>query len=53
MSLSIGVVNPDLERIYSHHDVATLAADAKHSAKLVGGNNLFLSRRRGRSVTDE
>jgi diguanylate cyclase (GGDEF)-like protein len=49
VSLAIGVVSPDLTRCFSHHDVASLAADAKHQAKLEGGNALFVSRRRGKS----
>ncbi len=53
LSLAIGVVNPDYSRVFSHHDVATLAADAKHQAKIGGGNILFLSRRRGRLSQDE
>jgi hypothetical protein len=47
LSLAIGAVKPDLARCSSHHDVATLAADAKHHAKKTGGNTLFVSRRRG------
>lgn len=47
LSLAIGVVNPDTERCMSHHDIAALAADAKHQAKRPGGNQLFISRRRG------
>ena len=47
LSLAIGVVKPDPARCSSHHDVAPLAADAKHQAKKSGGNTLFVSRRRG------
>ncbi len=46
LSVAIGVVEPDWKYCKSHHDVATLAADAKHEAKKKGGNTLFLSRRR-------
>jgi GGDEF domain-containing protein len=46
LSLSIGVVQPDLEHCYSHHDIAALAAGAKHQAKLQSGNSLFVDRRR-------
>ena len=47
LSLAIGVVNPDSERCHSHHDIAALLADAKHQAKRLGGNQVFVSRRRG------
>lgn len=47
LTLAIGVAAPDLERCTSHHDVAALATDAKHEAKMKGGNTLFISRRRG------
>lgn len=47
LSLSIGVVQPDSARCRSHHEVASLATDAKHQAKLSHGNSLFLERRRG------
>ena len=47
LSVAIGVISPDCARCVSHHDVAALAADAKHSAKLQGGNVIFVSRRRG------
>lgn len=47
LSLAIGVVNPDNSRCLSHHDVSSLASNAKHSAKQGGGNRLFVSRRRG------
>lgn len=46
LSLSIGVVQPDIDDCRSHHDVSTLAADAKHQAKLLSGNSLFIDRRR-------
>lgn len=46
LSLSIGVVQPDPAGCRSHHDVATLATEAKHQAKLLKGNSLFLERRR-------
>ena len=48
LSLAIGVVNPDRDRCISHHDVAALASDAKNLAKKMGGNALFISRRKGR-----
>lgn len=46
LSLAIGVVHPDPEQCFSHHDVAILASEAKHEAKSGGGNVLFFSRRR-------
>ncbi|MBK8750735.1 GGDEF domain-containing protein [Candidatus Contendibacter odensensis] len=45
LSLSVGVVQPELDDCRSHHDVATLATEAKHQAKLVSGNSLFVERR--------
>ncbi len=45
LSLSIGVVQPDLDHCHTHHDVATLATDAKHQAKLQSGNSLYIDRR--------
>ena len=47
LSVAIGVVDPDWQYCRSHHDVASIAADAKHEAKKLGGNVVFLSRRRG------
>lgn len=49
LSIAIGAVDPDWDSCQSHHDVATLATDAKHEAKKQGGNTLFLSRRRSPS----
>lgn len=46
LSLAIGVVHPDPRACRSHHEVAALAAEAKHEAKRLGGNQLFVSRRR-------
>lgn len=46
LSLSIGVVRPDPILCQSHHEVAALATDAKHQAKLRNGNSLFVERRR-------
>ncbi len=45
-TLAIGCVNPDPEHCHTHHQVAMLLADAKRQAKAMGGNQLFLSRRR-------
>ena len=47
LSLAIGIVDPNPSLCNSHHDVAVLATDAKHQAKKMGGNVLFVSRRRG------
>lgn len=47
LSLSIGAVVPDHARCRSHHDIATLATDAKHQAKQIAGNSLFVDRRQG------
>lgn len=45
LSLSIGVVQPDLNNCCSHHHVAALATEAKRQAKLLSGNSLFVERR--------
>lgn len=45
LSLSIGCVQPDLHACRSHHDVAALAAGAKHQAKKQLGNSLFIDQR--------
>jgi EAL domain-containing protein (putative c-di-GMP-specific phosphodiesterase class I)/GGDEF domain-containing protein len=47
LSLSVGIVSPDPERCHSHHDVAALATLAKHEAKKIQGNSIFLERRGG------
>jgi hypothetical protein len=46
LTLAIGCVAPDLEFCKTHHQISQLLAEAKHSAKMQGGNNLFYSRRR-------
>ena len=46
LSLSIGCVQPDVMACRSHHDVAALAAGAKHQAKKQPGNSLYLDQRR-------
>ena len=46
LSLAIGVVHPDPYACESYHEVAELAAQAKKEAKEMGGNAIFLSRRR-------
>ncbi|MDB6062984.1 MAG: domain/GGDEF domain protein [Verrucomicrobiaceae bacterium] len=46
LTLSIGVVFPDTQHCFSHHDIAALAVDAKHEAKQQAGNSIFISRRR-------
>ncbi len=45
LSLSIGVVTPEPGSCESHHDVAALATEAKHQAKRLNGNALFVDRR--------
>jgi diguanylate cyclase (GGDEF)-like protein len=47
LSLSIGVVQPDPAQCSSHHEVAMLATEAKHQAKLQASNSLFVNRRQG------
>lgn len=46
LTLAIGCVSPDVTICKTHHQVSQLLADAKHSAKMQGGNHLFHSRRR-------
>lgn len=46
LSLSIGAVTPDPQHCHSHHQVATLATEAKRQAKKQAGNSLFIDRRR-------
>jgi diguanylate cyclase (GGDEF)-like protein len=48
LTLAIGCVFPDFTSCTTHHHVSLLLADAKHSAKLMGGNAIFESRRRHR-----
>lgn len=50
LTLAVGCVHPDPVHCTTHHQVALLLADAKHSAKLSGGNALFESRRRAPAV---
>jgi diguanylate cyclase (GGDEF)-like protein len=46
LTLAIGCVQPDPLACMTHHQVALLLADAKHSAKRSNGNCIFESRRR-------
>lgn len=46
LSLAVGAVSPDPRHCTNHHDIATLATDAKRQAKAHGGDHLFISRRR-------
>lgn len=46
LSLAIGIALPDPQYCHSHHDVAALSTAAKSEAKRLGGNALFVSRRR-------
>lgn len=46
IGLAIGVVHPDSGVINSHHEIGTLAADAKKEAKKQDGSSLFICRRR-------
>ena len=45
LSLSIGVVTPKPGACSSHHEVAAMASDAKHQAKQLSGNSLYVDRR--------
>ena len=46
LTIAIGCVFPDFTSCSTHHHVSLLLADAKRSAKLMGGNAIFESRRR-------
>ncbi len=46
VSLSLGVVVAEPAYHYSHHQIATAAAEAKRQAKKIHGNSLFVERRR-------
>ncbi|SHM63161.1 diguanylate cyclase (GGDEF) domain-containing protein [Duganella sacchari] len=45
MSLSIGAIRVEPHQYYTHHQIATAAAESKKQAKKVHGNSLFLDRR--------
>ena len=45
MTLSIGVVTPNTSHFISHRDIAIMASQAKHNAKNILGNSLFIERR--------
>ena len=46
LSLSIGLVVPELSACHSHHDVAAMASEAKRQAKAVTGSVVFVDRRK-------
>jgi diguanylate cyclase (GGDEF)-like protein len=46
ISLSLGAIKVEPHQYYSHHQIATSAAEAKKQAKKIHGNSLFLDRRR-------
>lgn len=45
LSLAVGVVEPDLRRCLSHHDVAEMATVAKKQAKQVTFSSIFVCKR--------
>lgn len=45
MTLSIGAVIPNTTQSITHDDVANMASQAKHHAKAISGNSLFIERR--------
>ncbi|MBB5609388.1 MULTISPECIES: GGDEF domain-containing protein [unclassified Janthinobacterium] len=47
ISLSLGVIKVEAHQYYTHHQIATQAAEAKKQAKKIHGNSLFLDRRQG------
>jgi diguanylate cyclase (GGDEF)-like protein len=46
VSASLGVVKVEPGQYYSHHQIATVTAEAKQQAKKITGNSLFIDRRR-------
>ncbi|MGB6054579.1 MAG: GGDEF domain-containing protein [Burkholderiaceae bacterium] len=50
VSLSLGVVVAEPAYHYSHHQIATAAAEAKRQAKKIHGNSLFVERRRAQQA---
>lgn len=50
ISLSLGVIKVEAHQYYTHHQIATQAAEAKKQAKKIHGNSLFLDRRQGGGV---
>ncbi|MBC7502636.1 MAG: GGDEF domain-containing protein, partial [Herminiimonas sp.] len=47
ITVSLGIVKVDPGQFFSHHQIATAAADAKKQAKKIPGNSLFVDRRQG------
>ncbi len=45
ISLSLGAIKVEARQYYTHHQIATAAAEAKKQAKKIHGNSLFLDRR--------
>ncbi|MCP2007381.1 GGDEF domain-containing protein [Duganella violaceipulchra] len=45
MSLSIGAIRVEPRQYYTHHQIATAAAESKRQAKKIHGNSLFVDRR--------
>ncbi|MNO02256.1 hypothetical protein D3C81_2225960 [compost metagenome] len=50
ISLSLGAIKVEAHQYYTHHQIATQAAEAKKQAKKIHGNSLFLDRRQGAAV---
>lgn len=45
VTLSIGVIRPDMATVVSHGDIADMATRAKHNAKDIPGSSLYIERR--------
>jgi diguanylate cyclase (GGDEF)-like protein len=45
MSLSVGAIRVEPRQYYTHHQIATAAAESKKQAKKIHGNSLFIDRR--------
>lgn len=51
LGLAVGIVEPTISRIESHHDVAELAAGAKKQAKLQSCSSIYICKRGGPSLS--
>jgi diguanylate cyclase (GGDEF)-like protein len=52
VSLAIGIIQPDVSRCLTHHEVATMATEAKAEAKKIEGGGVFECRRRSTQQGD-
>jgi diguanylate cyclase (GGDEF)-like protein len=52
ITLSLGAVRVEPGRFMSHHQIATVASEAKQQAKKIAGNSLFVERRQCLATCD-